>query len=325
MRPLAALAAAALMSTATASVPLADSAPPETFAPRATSPQGLPAGWRWESFGGVEVGVPADWAWADSNLRLTTWCLSPTREPAVARPGQGVLAVGCLGPPDADTLIKNTGWVVGFDFGPAPAPDGVERRGDRTTVRLDGVEVAIQVPRGLRERIAATVHRVTVDHAGCPVTDPVSIQPLRRPSPAAAVTTLRDVTSVSVCKYQLASFAAERPIRLTASLHLDAAAATAAVQEITRAPAGGGPDDPRLCRADVDHGDEAIVLRVQSAAGHTQIRLRYAGCTDSGFDDGVTTRRLTAAAVAPFIAGPNQVFSLNGPDAKVPMLMPSPR
>src|SRR5690349_9741816 len=48
----------------------------------------LPAGWRWESFGGLQVGVPGDWGWDSQALRLDAWCIKPgNHPPAVARPG----------------------------------------------------------------------------------------------------------------------------------------------------------------------------------------------------------------------------------------------
>nr|BFE72311.1 hypothetical protein GCM10020092_056120 [Actinoplanes digitatis] len=50
--------------------------------------------------------------------------------------------------------------------------------------------------------------------------------------------------------------------------------------------------------------------------------LRYSGCVANGFDDGVAVRRLTAAAVAPFVTGPGAVYSLAGTDEKAAMLLP---
>src|SRR4051812_39721449 len=106
-----------------------------------------------------QVGVPDHWGWGDP-ARLSAWCVGPRgdRPPVVARPGP-VPAIICDG---QETRTANTGWVVGL--GPArEAGDGVEREGDRTTVRLAGVEVVVQAPWGLREQIGATIHRVRVD------------------------------------------------------------------------------------------------------------------------------------------------------------------
>ena len=75
---------------------------PET-APPADSPTveegSLPPGWRWESYGGVEVGVPGDWGWDNGTQRLHQWCIAAKHriaEPIVGRPGAST-AVGCPG------------------------------------------------------------------------------------------------------------------------------------------------------------------------------------------------------------------------------------
>src|SRR5947209_6900926 len=59
----------------------------------------LPAGWRWESYGGVQVGVPVDWGWGNGTQRLSQWCTATKDEiakPIVGRPGR-VTLVGCPG------------------------------------------------------------------------------------------------------------------------------------------------------------------------------------------------------------------------------------
>jgi hypothetical protein len=283
----------------------------------------LPPGWRWESYGGVQVGVPNDWGWGDP-ARLGAWCVGPRgdRPPVVVRPGP-IPAVNCGG---QETRTANTGWVVGLGDA-RETGDGVEREGDRTTVNLAGVEVVVQAPWGLREQIAATIHRVRVDDFGCATTDPISWQPRLRPSRPVVVAALRDVTAVSACKYELRdpSYAAQPQPWLVSSLRLNGAAADRAIAQIAQAPVGGGPDRPNNCVPEVAHGEgeDVIVLRVRSAAGPTEIMLRYAGCVGNGFDDGIHLRRLTTAAVAPFVAGPNTVLMF--PEQMATILMPQPR
>jgi hypothetical protein len=285
-------------------------ASPEVAGPPApvTSPPGpaadLPAGWRWESYGGVQVGVPGDWGWADRGLRLDAWCIKPGPEqpPVVARPGGPVPLIGCS---DGENLIKNTGWVVGFGKALPGEPEGVRDSGDRTTIRAAGVEVIVQAPAELRERIAATVHRVEIDAYGCPAGHPISTTKAWRPPAGPDIAALRDVTSLSACRYELHS-----PGSIISSLRLDGDAARQALQGILRAPRGGGPDRPQDCLPEVAWGDEAIVLRVNSAAGLTEITVRYASCVGHGFDDGGTVRALTLAAIAPFTSGANTVPSL---------------
>ncbi|MFB9409108.1 hypothetical protein [Dactylosporangium matsuzakiense] len=93
------------------------SAPAEPAGDRADRPDG----WRWESYGGIEVGVPGDWGWDSQAQRLDAWCIKPgNHPPAVARPGAAVPAVGCgvdRTTPPAGHLIANTGWTVGVQNG----------------------------------------------------------------------------------------------------------------------------------------------------------------------------------------------------------------
>jgi hypothetical protein len=43
--------------------------------------------------------------------------------------------------------------------------------------------------------------------------------------------------------------------------------------------------------------------------------VRYSGCDHNGFDDGVTVRTLTAAAITPFLTGANgAIGSLGSPE-----------
>jgi len=288
----------------------------------------LPAGWRWESFGGIQVGVPGDWGWDDQGLRLDAWCIKPgNHPPAVARPGAGVAAIGCgiggKGTPPG-FLIANTGWTVGFDR--TDKGDGVAQEGDRTTARRDSVEVIIQAPTQWRDRIAATIHRVKVDDAGCPTSNRISTGPDLRPTPPVDVAALRDVTSVSVCKYPLPDGISADPFspRLLSSLRLDGAAAADEIRRIAAAPVGGGLDTPADCAPEVAHGDQVIVLLVRSATGTAEVTMRYAGCVQNGFDDGTTVRRLTKAGVGPLVTGPNRVYGgFSGQPEKNDMLLPN--
>lgn len=273
----------------------------------------LPRAWRWESYGGVEAGVPGGWGWDDA-ARVGAWCVNPfdARPPAAVRLDGPIPAILCNG---SGKRVADTGSVVAFGHAET-ASTAVERQDDRTTVRLAGVEVEVQAPRGVREQIAATVHRVPggVDDYGCPTTDPISFQPALSPEPRADVSALRAVSSVSACRYELDDgFAtAQRGPWLVSSLRLDGPAAAAAVRGIARAPVGGGPNLPRNCIPEAAYGDDVIVLRVRSAVGVTGIVLRYSGCDHHGFDDGVHVHRLTPAAIAPFTAGPNAVLPVFG-------------
>ncbi|GIF47243.1 hypothetical protein DFJ67_7133 [Asanoa ferruginea] len=316
--------AALLILSVSACASPADVGAPSDAGPTGREPA-LPTGWRWESYSGVQVGVPGEWGWGSGSQRLGQWCIATKDEitrPIVGRPSATTL-VGCPGRDDStprpDTLTANTGLVVGFDR-TKDRSNGVEHEGDRTTVRLDGVLVIVQAPQALRERIVETIHPVRVDSFGCPATHPVGAKPDQRPAKAVSVASLRGVSAVSACKYQVADPDRPEP-RLLSALRLDDSTAERAIREIAKAPLGGGPNNPEECAQSVAYGDEGIVLLVRSAVGLTEIVLRYSGCDHNGFDDGVSVRSLTATSVAPFIAGPNAVLSSFG-SAKLPILRP---
>jgi hypothetical protein len=301
----------------------------------ARSSPALPAGWRWESYRGVEVGVPGDWGYARSSTgQITTqWCtdLYHPVEHVVARPGLST-AAGCftvdpIEPsrgPDPGTLIATTGIFVAFDGITATANDGPRREGDRATVTVNGVTVAVQAPARLREQIVATIHPTTADSNGCPTSHQISNAPDMRPDPAVDVGSLAGVTAVTACKYAVHAGvnAGGHGPALLSSLRLTGEAAQAAISGIAEAPRGGGPDAPSTCAMDFSYGDDIIVLSITSGQTRNEIYLRYSGCDHNGFDDGIAVRSLTTKSVAPFIAGPNAVLAMSGPRAKVGILYP---
>ncbi|GIE78503.1 hypothetical protein Aph02nite_44530 [Actinoplanes philippinensis] len=262
----------------------------------------LPAGWRWESYGGIEVGVPADFGYDNGSQRLGQWCVGPRPKdadspPVVGRPGIST-AAGCMESVD----VADTGPVVSLGPELGEPADGVTRRGDRTTVRLHGVAVIVQVGADLREQIVGTVRVVEgADHQGClvrhPITDNPAYRPVRAPAEGA-------VTSVSACRYSLLGSKS-----IISSLRLDGAAAQRSLDAVRAEPVGGGPDEPRTCTPDVSYGDEVVVL----LAGGGEVVVRYSGCDHRGFDDGRTVRRLGVATAKLFLTGANTVFAGAGP------------
>ena len=115
------------------------------------------------------------------------------------------------------------------------------------------------------------------------------------------------MSSVSICKYELREHLPGTRPRLLSSSRLDGAAAARAISGVTAAPDGSGPNDPESCAAEWAYGDEAIVLRIRSSAGASELVDRYSGCDHNGFDDGAAVRKLTGPALAPFIGGPHRV------------------
>jgi hypothetical protein len=272
----------------------------------------LPVGWRWESYGGVEVGVPDSWGWGNGGQRLGQWFLGNGRllGPIVGRPGVVTLAGRRPEPGetvDPGTLVKNTGEVVSFSR-PLDDTPATEHEGDRTTARLAGVEVVVQARDELRPRIVATIHAAEIDHNGCPSTHPVGSEPARRPQRSIDVTTLTGVTSMVAAKYGLQMHPRMHDSRIESSLRLDGVRARDAVAAICRARLGGGPNNASDGMPAYSYGDEMVVLTITSDQGRSEVYLRYAGTDHNGFDDGVNVRRLTVEAVAPFLAGPNAVY-----------------
>lgn len=280
----------------------------------------LPDGWRWESFGGVQVGVPGDWGWGSPSQRVNQWCLFDEADLAQPLVGQAGIstAVGCdvhrgATLPPKDMLVEHTGELVMFDWTTEPDARPLDA-GDRTTVRLQGVSVIVQTQQPLRDQIAATIHTVDTDARGCPATHPITADSTWRPG-GAALDDLEEVSSVSICRFTLRDSMPEIPEELTGSLmsswRIDGPDAQQAIETIAQAPIGGGPNRPGQCAADIAFGEEAIVLLVTTASGTSEVVARYAGCDHHGFDDGHVIRTLTAEALAPLVEGPNLPGSLS--------------
>lgn len=291
----------------------------------------LPSGWRWESYRDVEVGVPAEWGHDNSSQRVHQWCTySRPPEPAVGRPGVMTL-VGCFGGsgqvPHPSTLVDTLGTFVGFDYPERGATSERATEGDRTTVTVGEVRVLVQAEPSLRQRIVSTIRRVSTNAHGCPVADPISNDPGRRPEPAIDVNKLSGVHAVSACKYTLRDGFSDTDLTgptLMSSLRLEGADARRAIAAVAAAPVGGGPNRPGECMRAVSYGDEAVVLRIMSDQGQWQIYLRYSGCDHNGLDDGVNVRALTRDAVAPFLTGANTITNgFSGGDQKAAILYPA--
>jgi len=228
----------------------------------------------------------------------------------VGRPGI-VPAVLC--PDDTDAGHFTFVW-----FAASHLPDGralaLREAGDREVIVLGDTAIQVQAPEPLRAQILQTAHRITTDSSGCPIRHPIGDDPARRPPAPVAVEDLSGVVAVSACKYALnePSQAGEDAPGLLSSVLLTEGDAADAVRGVGLAPIGGGPDSPETCSE--GYGDDIIVLGVEADDGLHEIYLRYSGCDHNGFDDGVAVRTLTPTSVAPFITGPNTVFSGGGPD-----------
>lgn len=298
----------------------ADDTSPATGTATGPSAPTLPDGWRWESFGGIQVGVPDDFDQGSPSQRLYQWCLNDddVREhPIVGRAGFST-EVGCdvdaPSTPPQDSLVENTGEVVMLGWSEAPDAAPVEL-GDRITVQLNGVAVTVQTEQPLRDQIVETIHWVDTDVHGCAATHPISTDSAWRPT-GPPLDDLTGVAELSVCRYELRGSWHSIPAVLAGSLKSSSRMvgqdARATLKNIVEAPVGGGPNSPETCAPDFRYGDEVIVLKPTSDSGQSQVVVRYSGCDHHGFDDGHEIRTLTAEAIAPLVEGPNMPESLSG-------------
>jgi hypothetical protein len=285
--------------------------------PASSMKSDLPQGFRWESFQDVQVAVPDGWGYGTSD---SPWCLRKSEEkPYVGRPG-AVALVGCGDPNESDGIDPATAMKTGGEFvwlssekkAPAKGISDPVVTGDRATVTAGTTTVAVQAEPALRARILATVQVITTDHNGCPVKAPFTGNPDWRPA-GPAVTGITGVKSIAACSYSGAL--------LASSLVVQGKQAVAALGSVADAPVGGGPNSPAdECVPDDLVMMEQLVLQVD-ASGPAEIGVRYGGCFHRGIDDGITLRKLTRAAVQPFVGGPNRITSWQG-EALGPIVAP---
>ena len=293
-----------------------DPAPPvdvPEIEPAAAYPP-LPSGWRWETFGAVTVGVPDRFVPGGTGQELDQWCVGRSRTPVIGRPFGITTLVGCPAGSPREFDAAYTGSVVAFDLPlegeEIDSPEDL-RRGDRVTRAVGGVELVVQAPAALSRRVLATVSTVPDggrDPYGCPVTDPAAEDPSVRPfGPGLSGLAPGQVTDLSVCTYALGGRRLVRAdARLLTSAKLTGAEARRAVARLDEGPPGGGPNARGACSG--AYGSQLTVLRIRgdfpmNDADERRVVLRYDGCRGNGIDDGQTVRRLTTAALRPFLVG----------------------
>ncbi len=261
------------------------------------------SGWRWESYGGVQVRVPAAWTYGVSG---SPWCI-PTeagkprgeRDGEVGRPGP-VPSIGCPAVVPSSALGQHV-W-FSRDEGPPelrPVPGWY-----RDVKIIDGVRIEVQTrTAALRDAIIGSIREISTDVNGCPVRHPAAAnEPVR---PGQGLDWNSPVTGLSACKYAIRGSSASS---LVGSQRYAAAGATAILNQIRQTPAGSGPDDPGSTLPGHELGGELIVLRWTTPSGMREVFLRYSGSERNGFDNGREVRRLTSGAVS-FVTGPLMVLS----------------
>jgi hypothetical protein len=180
----------------------------DTPADLAPEPTATADGWRTESFGDAEISVPDNWGHQTGDVAATLWCISDAAVslPVVIRPGIPVEPT-CPGPegdaPDPATLVEKAGQFVSMIFISNDPDAELGAQGDRVTTKTGSVLVRVQAAASIRSQILATLKQVTVDASGCPVTDPISHAPARRPDPPFSVLEIKGIKSVAACRYAI--------------------------------------------------------------------------------------------------------------------------
>jgi hypothetical protein len=265
-----------------------------------------PAGWRAETYRDVQVSVPSSWQYAATGV---PWCVrrhgTKAGPPYVGRPG-AVSDVGCsvTGRPRTDPAYRAQPGGTFVTFAPASpaARDTLSepvRVGDRNTFVLAGVQVVVQAPARLRERIMSTIRQVSSDPRGCPTALAFGTEPDWRPPAGPTVSRLTGVTTATACRYDVATGTG----RLTSSVQLRGAAARSAVTAIAAAPLRGGPDDPDSCSPTTTFQGDVLNIMIRSRQGLTRVIIRYDGSsgrrTSTASTPGAPVATTTASTTEP--------------------------
>lgn len=267
--------------------------------------------WRWESYGGLQVQVPASWGYGVTDF---PWCSQEDTRAAktdgeVGRPGPYGY-VRCNDPAPLSALRQHV-WLSpaqGAQPSSMQLGDGWVR--DVFIAGKVKVEVLTHADQDLRLRIKDSIRLVGTDAYGCPSTHPAAVPTFTRPADGLEWSA-PGVTGVSICRYRIGYDGSP----LFASASRNAAGAALLLDTIRAAPAEGGPDDVKGDPAKL--GSDLTVLRFSTADGIREVYVRYSGARHNGFDNGTQVRRLTKPALS-FLTGPLTVRS--APSVTAPLL-----
>jgi hypothetical protein len=247
-------------------------------------------GWRWESWGGVQMRVPRDWGHAD----LTQWCVPQGPSgPAVDLPelhsthalcsvydsGRPTYTGGLVLRPADDPLRLSRGDVAPY------ATTRIYTVGD---VTLTVVDIDPTVGSAILDSAEVVGRR---DANGCP--------PHLGPSPTSGdLAAVADVDAVSVCRYGLTGW--DRPT-LISSRRLVAQGADDVLHAVRHAPPGPPTRAGTRCRRATT---ELATLVLWDDDRPTTAVVRYDGCRRHGLTDAFGHRRLTGEVLAPVLVPP---------------------
>ncbi|OLF19121.1 hypothetical protein [Actinophytocola xanthii] len=301
----AAVAAAAALFVVFAAV---GQQPPDASPEEAPPPA---AGWRWESYGGVDVQVPDEWGHGTTGTPPCLPSIEPDT-PYVGRPG-AVESIGCMGPSVPELADRSA--YLWFDSSAKPGVHTHDGGWVEETRLVAGVPLTVFSDDATeRTRILNSARRAATDgEAGCPTEHPVLTGPDARPTPApGGLPEAGEVRSATLCRYALTDVLRPRTSPVLSRTVLSADEARAVVAAVTAAPQGEGPNQPESCIPEVAYGDEVLLLLVRDSARTHEVFVRYSGCDGHGMDDGTTHRRLTPDALTLLLSGSHRPTALNG-------------
>ncbi|MEQ7126411.1 hypothetical protein ABN034_18000 [Actinopolymorpha sp. B11F2] len=265
---------------------------------------------RGESYGGVEVQVPASWGYG-----TTGWppCLQKASDsPYVGRPVGGIPLIACK--EKVAPLDKRKAYLWFDTYRATPGVRSHDGGWAEETRVVAGVTLTVFTDdAALRERMLDSARKVReTDTYGCPVDHRITTGPDVRPDPGTGgLATVGQVESITVCRYALDRGQNVAPQPVLSASRLTGPATRKLVDAVRAAPEGGGPNEPQNCSADWAFGEEVIVLLVHGER-EQEVFVRYSGCDAHGIDDGATLRALTADVVRPLLRGPHAPGGLQG-------------
>lgn len=198
-----------------------------------------PDGLRWESYGGLEVLVPATWGYAADPSQP---CLAkPGVRPFVRRPGM-LTTGGCAGRLSALNARASYVW---FDSGQAAGRKAFDHGWAWETRVVAGTPLTVlSDDAALRRTILDSARAISgTDVYGCAPSHAVAFRPTERPE-GDGLGSVGRVESVSVCSYSFASPEPDPPPPLYSSRLFTGTAASDLVEAMTSAPEGTGPNHP---------------------------------------------------------------------------------
>jgi DNA-directed RNA polymerase specialized sigma24 family protein len=255
-------------------------------------------GWRWESWGGVQVQVPADWGRVD----LTQWCVSTgPGGTAIDRPQlRGTHAPCSLHANGRPT--HNGGLLVRrADDGPRLSRAEVAPNAYARSRTVGGVTLTVvDVDPAVGSTILASAEVVGPrDVNGCrPRRDSVrSALSANRP-PDEAIPRAGSLVAVSVCRYGLTGW--PRPTLLSSRL-LSGRPADRVVAALDAAPAEPRSSAPGDCRVPAQEFAVLELWAGYSTGRPSSVVVNDDGCRGHGIDEGASLRGLTPPGLAPIL------------------------